>query len=48
RKLKGIGKSAREDIERFLDIKVNLQLWVKVNKNWREKENLVKRMGYKR
>lgn len=48
RKLKGIGKSAREDIEKFLNIKVNLQLWVKVNKNWREKENLVKRMGYKR
>ncbi|WP_130806635.1 GTPase Era [Senegalia massiliensis] len=48
RKLKGIGKSAREDIERFLNLKVNLQLWVKVNKNWREKENLVKRMGYKR
>lgn len=48
RKLKGIGKSAREDIEKFLDTKVNLQLWVKVNKNWREKENLVKRMGYKR
>jgi len=47
RKLKGIGKSAREDIERFLGVKVNLQLWVKVNKNWREKENLVKRMGYK-
>ncbi|MBS4535280.1 GTPase Era [Clostridium sp. D2Q-14] len=48
RKLKGIGKSARKDIERFLGIKVNLQLWVKVNKNWREKENLVKRMGYKK
>lgn len=48
RKLKGIGKSAREDIEKFLNLKVNLQLWVKVNKNWREKENLIKRMGYKR
>lgn len=48
RKLKGIGKSAREDIEKFLGIKVNLQLWVKVNKNWREKENLMRRMGYKK
>lgn len=46
RKLKGIGKSAREDIEKLLGTKVNLQLWVKVNKNWREKEHLVKRMGY--
>lgn len=47
RKLKGIGKSAREEIEKFMGSKVNLQLWVKVNKNWREKEHLVKRMGYK-
>ena len=48
RKLKGIGKSSRQEIEKFLGIKVNLQLWVKVTKNWREKENLVKRMGYKK
>ena len=47
RKLKGIGKSAREEIEKLLGSKVNLQLWVKVTKNWREKEHLVKRMGYK-
>jgi len=47
RKLKGIGKSARIEIQKFLDIQVNLTLWVKVNKNWREKAELVKRMGYK-
>lgn len=47
RKLKGIGKSARQDIEKLLGSKVNLQLWVKVNKNWREKDKMVKRMGYK-
>jgi len=38
RKLKGIGKSAREDIERMLDMKVFLTLWVKVKKDWRNSE----------
>lgn len=47
RKLKGIGKSAREDIEKLLGSKIYLELWVKVNKNWREKEALVKKMGYR-
>ncbi|MTI66002.1 MAG: GTPase Era [Firmicutes bacterium] len=47
RKLKGIGKSSRQNIEKLLGSKVNLQLWVKVNKNWREKDKMVKRMGYK-
>lgn len=44
--LKTIGSEAREDIEKLLDAKVNLQIWVKVEKNWRERENLVKRFGY--
>ncbi|MCI5642913.1 MAG: GTPase Era [Peptoniphilus sp.] len=44
--LKTIGTEAREDIEKLLDAKVNLQIWVKVEKNWRERENLVKRFGY--
>lgn len=47
KKLKGIGKSARQDIEKLLGSKVFLELWVKVSKNWREKENLLRRMGYK-
>lgn len=44
--LKRIGTEAREDAERLLDVKVNLQIWVKVEKNWRDRDNLVKRFGY--
>ena len=44
--IKRIGTEAREDAERLLDGKVNLQIWVKVEKNWRERDNLVKRFGY--
>lgn len=46
-KLKEIGQNARLDIESLLGSRVNLQLWVKVEKNWREKENKVKYFGYK-
>lgn len=45
--LKQIGKSAREDIEKLLGSRVNLQIWVKVEKNWRERENKLKYFGYK-
>ena len=45
--LKLIGSQAREDIENLLGSKVNLQLWVKVEKNWRDKENKIKYFGYK-
>ncbi|OLS03369.1 GTPase Era [Tissierella creatinophila] len=45
--LKQIGQSAREDIERLMGTKINLQLWVKVEKNWRDKVNKVKYFGYK-
>jgi GTP-binding protein Era len=45
--LKEIGLQARKDIERLLQIDVYLDLWVKVLKDWREKEGLIKRMGYK-
>lgn len=45
--LKKIGQEAREDIEKLLGSKVNLQLWVKVEKNWRERDNKVKYFGYK-
>ncbi len=47
RMLKEIGQSARMDIENLLDAKVNLQLWVKVEPNWREKADKVKYFGYK-
>lgn len=45
--LKKIGQEAREDIEMLLGSKINLQIWVKVEKNWREKANKVKYFGYK-
>ena len=44
--LKKIGSASRLDLERLLDTKINLQLWVKVSKDWREKENQVERFGY--
>jgi GTP-binding protein Era len=44
RKLKGIGKSAREDIEKMLGSKVFLRLWVKVKKNWRNSDYYIKQM----
>lgn len=46
-KLKEIGQTARVDIESLLGSKINLQLWVKVEKNWRAKENKVKFFGYR-
>ncbi|MDO5047822.1 MAG: GTPase Era [Anaerococcus sp.] len=45
--IKKIGMDARSEIEKFLDSKVNLNLWVKVEKDWRKKEKLVDRFGYK-
>lgn len=45
--IKQIGIEARKEIEKFLDSKVNLKLWVKVEKDWRKKEKLVDRFGYK-
>lgn len=44
--LKKIGTSARVDIEKLLDCKVNLQLWVKVKKDWRDSDILLKNFGY--
>ncbi|RKJ42782.1 GTPase Era [bacterium 1XD8-76] len=45
--LKRIGASARADIEKMLDCKVNLQLWVKVKKDWRDSDILLKNFGYR-
>ena len=45
--IKKIGMDARKEIEKFLSSKVNLQLWVKVEKDWRKKEKLVDRFGYR-
>lgn len=44
--LKRIGTDARFEIERLLDQKVNLQLWVKVKKDWRDSDFLLKNYGY--
>lgn len=47
RKLKGIGKSSREDIEALIGTKVFLQLWVKVKENWRDSDFMLSNFGYK-
>lgn len=44
--LRRIGTAAREEIERMVGGKVYLDLWVKVNKNWRRDLQRVRRMGY--
>lgn len=44
--LKKIGSTARYEIERMLDCKANLQLWVKVKKDWRDSDFLIRNFGY--
>jgi len=44
--LKKIGTQARMEMENLLDIKVNLKLWVKIRKDWRENETMLKNFGY--
>ena len=46
KKLKEVGKRARLDIEHLLGSKVYLELWVKVQKDWRNKVNFIRQMGY--
>lgn len=46
--LKKIGSNARYGIEELLECKVNLQLWVKVKKDWRDSDFLLKNFGYKK
>ena len=46
--LKKIGTGAREEIEALLDMKVYLNLWVKVKKNWRDSDFYMKNFGYDR
>lgn len=45
-RLKRVGTQAREDLEAFLDKKVFLQLFVKVNENWRNDDRQLRRFGY--
>ncbi len=44
--LKKIGSTARFEIEKMLDLQANLKLWVKVKKDWRDSDFLVKNFGY--
>ncbi len=44
--LKRIGSTARFEIEKMLGCKVNLKLWVKVQKNWRDSDYMMKNFGY--
>ena len=45
---KKIGSQARADMEALLDCKVNLKLWVKVKKDWRDSDFLIKNFGYRK
>ena len=45
-KLKRVGTEAREDLELFFQKKIHLELFVKVNKDWRSNSNQLKRFGY--
>ena len=46
--LKTIGTLSRPDMEKMLEAKVNLKLWVKVKENWRDSDYLVRNFGYKK
>lgn len=46
--LKKIGETARYELERMLDSKVNIKIWVKVRKEWRDNKALLKELGYKK
>lgn len=44
--IKKVGTMARKDIERFFDKKVFIEMYVKVEKDWRSRDNLLQRFGY--
>lgn len=46
--LKRIGTNARAELERVFDVKFNLQLWVKVREDWRNKDGLLRGFGFKK
>jgi GTP-binding protein Era len=46
--LKRVGVEARKDLEKFFDKQVHLELYVKVNKNWRSDAGQLRRFGYNR
>ena len=44
--LKKIGSKAREDMERFFGCKINLRLWVKVKEDWRQRPQILTKLGF--
>lgn len=44
--LRRIGQEARQDIEGLLGMRVNLQLWVKVREDWRNRPEDLRTLGY--
>ena len=46
--LKKIGSAARYEIERMMEARVNLRLWVKVRREWRDSELFIKNFGYRK
>ena len=44
--LKKIGSYAREDMERFFGVKINLQIWVKVKEDWKNRDAVLHSLGY--
>lgn len=45
--LKNIGTKARQELEKMLEKKVNLKLWVKLKKDWRDSDAMIKNFGYR-
>ena len=45
--LKRIGTEARKDIEWLLGVQVNLQLWIKVKEDWRNRQQMLNELGYR-
>ena len=44
--IKKIGSYAREDLEKFFECKIYLDLWVKVKRDWRDKQRMLSNLGY--
>ncbi len=44
--LKRIGTAARTEIENLMDARINLKLWVKVRREWRDSDLYMKNYGY--
>lgn len=45
--IKKVGQMARKDLERFFDKKIYIEMFVKVEEDWRNRDNMLKTYGYK-